>query len=217
MTESVSEDPPALKATDDDLLEAVERVAVALDAPAVPTGQVAAELPIKRQTVKRRLDDLAEEGRVASLATGQGRIWWIPDGEGGYVDPAALDRPIEGIDPHDIPPDLAREIAEKRLPEFQPPETIWERLHEWGNGRADDVVTLLGIGTVFLLVPSFDLLSEQLTTVGIGVGLLDFLGIIIIAAAILLAIVAGCSRAVGAIGEQTVERGYIDPNIFSQN
>lgn len=59
--------------------------------------------------------------------------------------------------------------------------------------------------------------SEQLATVGIGVGLLDFLGIIIIAAAILLAIVAGCSRAAGAIGEQTVERGYIDPNIFSRN
>ncbi len=70
-----------------------------LAAPAAPTGLVAAELPIKRQTVKRRLDDLAESGRVAALATGQGHIWWLPEGEGGYVDPWALARTPAEIDP----------------------------------------------------------------------------------------------------------------------
>lgn len=138
MTERTSREKPALKATDEDLLEAVERVTESLDAPAVPTAQVAAELPIERQTVKRRLDDLAADGRVASLATGQGRIWWLPDGEGGYVDPGVLDRPIGGIDPYDIPPDLAREIAEKRLPESNRPK---RSRNVFTNGELDGRTT----------------------------------------------------------------------------
>lgn len=215
MTERTSEEKPALKATDEDLLEAIERVTETLDAPAVPTGQVAAELPIERQTVKRRLDDLADEGRVASLATGQGHIWWLPDGEGGYVDPGVLDRSIEEIDPYDIPPGLAREIAEERLPEFQPPETIWERLREWGTGRADDVVALLGVGVILLLLPSTGLLDEQLAAIGIGVGLIDFLGFVVIIGAMLLAVAAGGSRAIGTLGERIAATGYIDDDRFS--
>lgn len=215
MTEHTSEEKPALKATDEDLLEAIELVAETLDAPAVPTGQVAAELPIERQTVKRRLDDLADEGRVASLATGQGHIWWLPDGEGGYVDPGVLDRSIEEIDPYDIPPALAREIAEERLPEFQPPETIWERLQEWGTGRADDVVALLGVGVILLLLPSTGLFAEQLTAIGIGVGLIDALGFMVIISAMLLAIAAGSSRAIGVLGERAAATGYINDERFS--
>jgi len=38
----------------------------------VPTAQVAAELPVERQTVKRRLDDFAEAWRAASLASAAG-------------------------------------------------------------------------------------------------------------------------------------------------
>lgn len=215
MTDHTPEEKPALKATDEDLLEAIERVMETLDAPAVPTGQVAAELPIERQTVKRRLDDLAEEGRVASLATGQGHIWWLPDGEGGYVDPSVLNRSIEEIDPYDIPPSLAQEIAEERLPEFQPPETIWERLQEWGTGRADDVVALLGVGAILLLVPSTGLLDGQLAAIGIGVGLIDFLGFVVIIGAILLAVAAGGSRAIGMLGKRAAATGYIDDDRFS--
>lgn len=216
MTERAPGEPPALKATDGDLLEAVERVSGMLDAPAVPTGQVAAELPIERQTAKRRLDDLAEAGRVASLSTGQGRIWWLPEGEGGHVDPAVLDDPVDAIDPHDIPPTLAREIAEKRLPEFQPPETAWERLHEWGDGRADDVVTLIGVGAVFLLLPSTNLLRDQFAAIGIGAGLFDFVGGFLVAGAILLAIAAGCSRLVGAVGKRVVDADGGGSNLFSR-
>lgn len=215
MSNTPAENPPAQKATDEELFAAVERVAVALDAPAVLTAQVAAELPIKRQTVKRRLDDLAEEGRVASLATGQGRIWWLPDGEGGHVDPAALNRPIESINPYDIPPDVAREIAEKRLPEFQPPETIWERLYAWGDGRADDVVALLGVGFVLLLVPAPGVLGAEIAAPWIGVGMLDLIGIVFVGAAMLLAVAAGGTRAVGVLGERAVEHGYIEAELVS--
>ena len=210
MSEPNRNTKPALKATDEDLLEALERVIETLDAPAVPTGQVAAELPIERQTVKRRLDDLAEDGNVASLATGQGRIWWLPEGEGGYVDPAALEHSVEQIDPYDVPRPLAREIAEKRLPEFQPPETVWERMRAWGTGRADDVVALIGIGVLLLLLPSTEVFSSQLSDIGIGVGPIDLVGFLFVLVALLLAIAAGSSRVVGVLGERATARGYLD-------
>lgn len=206
MSKHPSEEKPALKATDEDLLEAVELVTETLEVPAVPTGLIAAELPIKRQTVKRRLDDLADEGRVASLATGQGRIWWLPEGTGGYVDPAALEEPLQDIDPYDIPPDVARQIAEERLPEFQPPETIWERFQDWGSGRADDIIALLGIGALLVLLPSTGWLSSQLGEVGIGVGIVDVVGILLIVIALLFAIVAGGLRLIGVVGERATGR-----------
>lgn len=200
---------PAQKATDEELLATIERVAAALEAPAVPTAQVAAELPIERQTVKRRLDALAEEGRVACLATGQGHIWWLPEGDGGYIDPAHLDHPVEAIDPHDIPPPVAREIAEKRLPEHRPPETAWERLHEWGTGRADDVVALLGAGVVCFLLPEPGPLATELAAPWIEVGVLDLLGLVLVTAATLLAVATGLARALGIVGQRASDRGLL--------
>lgn len=207
MTEDQPPASPAQKTTDEELLEAIERVTAMLDAPAVPTAQIAAELPIKRQTAKRRLDDLADEGRVASLSTGQGHIWWLPDGEGGYVDPAALDHPIEAIDPNDVPPEVARDIAEKRLPELQPPETIWERLHEWGTGRADDVVGLFGVSVLFFVLPEPGVLATEPASPWIGLGVLDLGAFALATLAMLLAVAAGGARALGAIGGWALERG----------
>lgn len=209
MTATTTEQKPALKATDEELLASVERVCETVDAPAAPTGLVAAELPIKRQTVKRRLDDLAESGDVAALATGQGHIWWLPEGEGGYVDPGALAQTTANIDPHDIPPDLAREIAEKRLPEFQPPETVWERLRAWGTGRADDVIAVIGLGLVLLVLPSTGLLADELATIGIGLGLIDALGVVALSVALLVAVLAGAARAAGALGMAARQRGLL--------
>ncbi|MGM0604038.1 MAG: hypothetical protein ACQETB_00035 [Halobacteriota archaeon] len=210
MTSNATEPPPAQKATDEEVLEALEGVTSGLDVPAVPTALVAAELPIARQTVKRRLDDLAEEGLVASLATGQGRIWWLPDGVGGYVDPAAIDRPIEEIDPYEIPPDVAREIAETRLPEFKPPSTVRERLRAWGTGRADDVVALSGLGVLLLVLPSTGLLEASLASIGLGIDLLDLGGLLLLAAALFVAVAAGTARLLAAIGDRAIDRGYAD-------
>lgn len=85
-----TDDPPAQKVTDEELLAAVGGAMETLGAPAVPTAEVATRLPITRQTVKRRLDDLADAGRVAALPAGQGRIWWLPD-DGGVGDAATSD------------------------------------------------------------------------------------------------------------------------------
>lgn len=215
-SDTTREDPPAQKATDEQVVEAVERVARTLDAPAVPTSQVAAELPIKRQTVKRRLDDLATEGRVASLSTGQGRIWWVPDEGGGHVDPSALDAPVDldSLDPHDVPPDLAREIAAERVTGFDPPDTFWERLYDWSEGRADDVVALLALALVVLALPTPGLFEAELLALGFGVGLVDFLGLIVLGGAILLSVVTGTARTVGFVGQRAADRGYVDDEPF---
>ncbi|NHN46626.1 hypothetical protein G9464_03320 [Halostella sp. JP-L12] len=218
-SDTTAGDPPAQKATDEQLVEAVERVARTLDAPAVPTSQVAAELPIKRQTVKRRLDDLATEGRVASLSTGQGRIWWVSDDGGGHVDPAALDQSVDldALDPHDIPPDVAREIAAERVTGFDPPETFWERLYDWSEGRADDVVTLLALALVVLLLPSPGLFEAQLLALGFGMGLVEFLGVLVLFVAALLGVVAGGARTVGILGQWAAEQGYVDAEPFDES
>lgn len=211
-SDTAREDPPAQKATDEQIVEAVERVARALDAPAVPTAQVAAELPIERQTVKRRLDGLATEGRVASLSTGQGRIWWVPDEGGGHVDPAVLDQSIdpEAIEPHDIPPELARRIAAERVAGYDPPETFWERLYDWSNGRADDVVTLLALALVALALPSTGLFEAQLTALGFGMGLVDFLGVLVLGVAAVFGVVVGAVRSIGFVGQRAADRGLVD-------
>ncbi|WP_135830089.1 hypothetical protein [Halorussus halobius] len=216
-SDSASSDPPAQKATDEEVLAAVERVSRGLDAPAVPTSQVAAELPIARQTVKRRLDDLADEGRIASLATGQGRIWWLPDGEGGHVDPAALDRPFDvgEVDPHDVPPELAREIATERLPEFGPPETFWERLYDWSDGRADDVVTLVAVALVVLAAPTPGLFEDRLLSLGVGVGLVDLLGLLALAGGALVGVATGLARIAGGLGRRAADRGYVPDDPFA--
>lgn len=210
MTDSEPETPPAQKVTDEELLTAVEYVLRMLDAPAVPTAQVAADLPIARQTVKRRLDDLADEGRVASLATGQGQIWWLPDGEGGHVDPSVLNHPVESIDPYDIPTDLAREIAEERLPEFQPPTTRWERLYQWGTGQADNVVALVAVALVLFILPSPGIFRDQLASIGFGIGITEVVGLLTLTIGLLLALVAGGARILGILGEKAVAEGYLE-------
>lgn len=212
-TRDRSDEPPAQKATDEDLLAALERVTERLEAPAVPTSEIAAELPIARQTVKRRLDDLAADGRVASLATGQGRIWWLADGEGGHVDSAVLERPVdlESIDPYDIPPDLAEEIAAERVAGFDPPETGWQRLYAWSDGRADDVVTLIAVALVALLVPAPEPFAPRLAAIGIGVGLVDLFGLILLLLGLVVGLLAGLARIGGYLGQRAHERGYLGP------
>lgn len=215
-TDATREDPPAQKATDDEVVAAVERVVRTLEAPAVPTSQVAAELPIARQTVKRRLDDLASAGRVASLSTGQGRIWWIPEGEGGHVDPSAMDGPVDvaDIDPYDIPPELARDIAAERVPGYDPPTTFWERVYGWSDGRADDVVTVVAIGLVVLALPTPGLFEAELLALGFGMGLVDFLGLLVLTGGVLLGVVAGLARIVGHVGQRAADRGYAPADPF---
>lgn len=209
MTEIERDSPPAQKVTDEELLTAVERVSRRLDAPAVPTAQVAADLPIARQSVKRRLDELADAGKVASLATGQGRIWWLPEGEGGHVDPSALSHPIESLNPYDIPTELAREIAEERLPEFQPPTTRWERLYRWGTGQADNVVAIIALAGVLFLLPSPAIFRDQLAAIGFGIGITEFGGLVLLSIGLLLALSAGGARALGFLADKADARRYL--------
>lgn len=90
-----------------------------------------------------------------------------------------------------------------------PRQTIWERLHDWSTGRADDVVDLLAVGILLFLLPELGLLRTELPALSIGLGVLDLGGLVFVSVAILIAIAAGGSRAIGAVGQWAADNGYL--------
>jgi len=48
--------------------------------PAMNAAEIAAELPVARQTVDKRLRSLADEGLVNTRKVGTVRVWWLSDG-----------------------------------------------------------------------------------------------------------------------------------------
>lgn len=66
--------PP--RATDEDILEVFQQS----EEPVLTTVEVAAELPIKRHAVYKRLDKLAEEGSIVKKPVGNsGTVWYLAD------------------------------------------------------------------------------------------------------------------------------------------
>jgi biotin operon repressor len=70
-------------------LEDVLGVFDAVDGPVVTSGDVAEALDCSRETARRKLRTLEDDGRVASRKTAGRVVWWIVDGEStGEIDPA---------------------------------------------------------------------------------------------------------------------------------
>lgn len=63
-----------VKVTVEDVYEAFDRV----QGPAATGSELARELGVSKQTALRRLDELCEQGRVASKDRGV-KIWWRTD------------------------------------------------------------------------------------------------------------------------------------------
>lgn len=95
--------PPAV--SDYEIVRAVEGVRRATGDPAVTTSEVADRLPIKREGLGRRLNDLADRELVTRKRVGASYIWWLPDDVRAVVSPDAdadretpadrADRPVD--------------------------------------------------------------------------------------------------------------------------
>jgi len=72
-------------------VEAVFEVFERVRGPAVTSGDIAEALDCSRETARRKLHTLEEQGRIASRETAGRIVWWI-------VDERA---PVHGIDPDD--------------------------------------------------------------------------------------------------------------------
>ena len=72
----------------DDVLGVFKRV----DGPVVTSGDVAEALDCSRETARRKLRTLEEQGRVAGRKTAGRVVWWVVDGQ----------EPPRGIDPDDF-------------------------------------------------------------------------------------------------------------------
>ncbi len=72
-------------------LEDVFGVFETVDGPVVTSGDVAGALDCSRETARRKLRTLEEQGRVASRKTAGRVVWWVVD------EP----EPARGVDPED--------------------------------------------------------------------------------------------------------------------
>lgn len=115
--------------SDEEILDSLNSGTARTGAPALPTSDVADLLPISRQAVKRRLENLAEEGEVGVHQAGRNRFWWVADEEysGGKV---VLDEVVEAGDLTDERLiNLFREqISPQQLPESFSSQIIQETL-----------------------------------------------------------------------------------------
>ncbi len=67
-----------------DLLDALDDVLATTGGPIATTSEVAERVEIKERTVRMKLSELADDGRVATRKIGSGRVWWPiePDDQG---------------------------------------------------------------------------------------------------------------------------------------
>lgn len=72
-------------------LDSVLDVFETVDGPVVTSGDVAESLECSRETARRKLRTLEEQGRVASRKTAGRVVWWIVDEQ----------EPARGVDPDD--------------------------------------------------------------------------------------------------------------------
>lgn len=72
-------------------VEAVFEVFERVEGPVVTSGDVAEALDCSRETARRKLHRLEEQGRIASRETAGRIVWWIVDER----------VPVRGIDPDD--------------------------------------------------------------------------------------------------------------------
>lgn len=59
-----------------DLLDALDDVLATTGSPFATTSEIAERVEIKDRTVRMKLSELADAGRVATRKVGSGRVWW---------------------------------------------------------------------------------------------------------------------------------------------
>lgn len=66
-----------------DLLNALDDVLETTGGPIATTSEVAERVEIKDRTVRMKLSELVDEGKVATRKVGSGRVWWPVETEAG--------------------------------------------------------------------------------------------------------------------------------------
>lgn len=140
-------DGPGRKAqvSDEEILDALSSGMSRLGTPALSTSDVADFVPISRQAVKRRLENLAEEKEVGVHQAGRNRFWWVAteDHRGGEL---ALDSIVEvgdltddrlielfeeQVDPQNIPESFSTRIIQEHLsPDNLENSIVFEKLRK---------------------------------------------------------------------------------------
>lgn len=78
----------------------------------------------------------------------------------------------------------------------------WERLHAWSGQRAVEAVVLVTAALVLLLAPDSGLFRRELMSVGIGLDVVDFAGLVLLAFGLVLCVLAGTARLLGIGGRR---------------
>ncbi len=167
--------PNAQQVTTAEILATISESVTRTGAPVAATRDIAEQLPIKQQTVRRRLKRLAEHEEIGTLDTGGGRVWWLPedDESGGEVDTEFLKADsidYDQLDPANVPPSIAMEIAAERLPEYQQP-TFWDRAKKDGQLglTVGGGAVILGLSAVLF---GWEVLASPVLEIAIALGFL---------------------------------------------
>lgn len=81
-------------------------------------------------------------------------------------------------------------------------ETRWEQFHTWGEKRASEAVKLVTVALLLLITPGANLFIDRLASVGIGLGIVNFIGLLVLAAGLLLCFAAGSAQLLGIMGHR---------------
>lgn len=85
--------------TDFEILCAVQRGLTDGSGPVVTTREVADELPIKREGVGKRLNELLADGLIRRKKVGASHVWWLPEETAAVLPSEIPDRASPGSSP----------------------------------------------------------------------------------------------------------------------
>lgn len=188
--------PPEISG--EELTEVIHQECKLNDAPVVPTKWIAqAEgVPIERQAVLNRLENLHEEGRVGKIEIGgQGKVWWVPEDEAVDVDFSKLN--WENLDIEEIPFEALQEH-----PEVQEP-TFWESWEQKAGSIFEFVMVALVAGILTYATRNTDipLLSSGQES------LVETLGALALVAGIMFGVLGIAIVLISKIGQILVDHG----------
>lgn len=101
--------------TDFEILCAVQRALSDGSGPVVTTREVADELPIKREGVGKRLNDLLTDGLLRRKKVGASHVWWLPRETAAILPSEISDRASVGPSPPATEADRRADAIVQRL------------------------------------------------------------------------------------------------------
>jgi hypothetical protein len=179
---------PALTTTDGELLDAVRAVCDEHDVPAATSTEVTEKVELGSNSVRMRLNELVEEGRLSKTKRGRDALYYFDDG----VENETV-----------IPPDLEEHVVEyaekKEMTKYEAVRDLTETGLQFaltgeniGETVEDDMVgTVLGVITAGAVV----------------LGILTTFGSVILGASGVARDAAGLTLVLGALGV-TINRSY---------